>query len=189
MRSSLDKTRTQSTPGPLAKGLQMLVVSLLMVTAAVALNLPWPLESSAKSALPYLALAIVHGHSYRIPDAVPAPLVLIAGLAADIVADTPLGFWPLVYLGVVACARGMRHLFGGDAGFALAGIGIAVSAVVAIVLALATSYLYTLAMPDPAPIIAGCGLGAVLELAVHGVAGYARRGPRLLPAVDPSGPR
>lgn len=167
----------------------MLLVSLVLITAAVALNLPWPLESTARAALPYLALAIVHGHAYRIPDAVPAPLVLIVGLAADIVADTPLGFWPLVYLGAVACARGMRHLIGGSAGLALTGLAVAVSAVTTIMLALATTYLYTLAMPDPAPVIAGTGLGAVLELAVLGLAGFAGRGQGLLPAVPPTGPR
>ena len=189
MRSSHEKSATQSTPGPLARGLQLLLVSLVLITAAVALNLPWPLESSARAALPYLALAIVHAHAYRIPDAVPAPIILFAGLVADIVADTPLGFWALVYLGTVACARGMRNLLGGDAGFALTGLGIAASAVVSIMLALGTTYLYTLTMPDPAPVIAGTGLGALLELAVIGLAGLAGKEQRLLPAVDPTGPR
>lgn len=177
----------EGASGPLTKGLQGLAVSLLLVVLAVALNLPWPLEASARAALPYLALAFVHWHAFRMPHTLPAPVVLVAGLIADIVADTPLGFWALIYLAVVASGRGMRHLIGGAEGHARMILAIPVYVVIAITLSLAASYLYTLAMPAPAPVIAGAGLGAALELAALAITRVARGRHQLLPAVATTG--
>jgi hypothetical protein len=142
--------------------LQPLLQALLLGLLAVGLNLPWPIDAQARAALPLLVLPVVHWTAFRAPGLLPAPVALAAGLLADVVGDTPLGYWPLMYLAVLACGRAMRHLFG-STGIAAALAALPVYAGVALGLALAVPALFTLAWPDPAPAIAGIGLGIVIE--------------------------
>lgn len=145
----------------------MLLVALLLIASAAALNMAWPLEPSARAALPYLALPIVHWHAFRMPQALPAPVVLVAGLVADLMADTPFGFWALIYLSVLASGRSLGQLLGrGGGGLWQSLLAVPVYAIVAAAVALTTTYLYTLAPPPVTPALAGIGLGAALELAL-----------------------
>ena len=177
-----EKASTESA-GPIARILGILAVSLLLAAAAIGLNLPWPLEPSARAALPYLALPIVHWHAFRMPHLLPAPVVLAAGLLADLLADTPFGFWPLIYLAVFGSGRGMRRLGGEGRGLLVRLAAIAVYAATAVALALLTTTLYVLAWPDPAPVLAGIGLGAALELLAATIPRAIHRPARTLPAI------
>lgn len=189
MRDVAEADSTDRSPGLIARSAQGLLVGLLLVTVALALNLPWPLEPKARAALPYLALAFVHWHAFRIPQALPAPVALVAGLVADLIADTPLGFWPLIYLSVLASGRGMRQLPGDAAGLARALPAVAVYALVAVAVALLATYLYTLVWPAPAPILAGVGLACGMELLAVLVASSLQRRPQALPAIATGGER
>ena len=136
---------------------------LLLTLLAVGLNLPWPLEPSARAAIPFLVLPVVHWNAFRAPWLLPAPIVLAIGLLADVAADTPLGYWPVLLLGVLASGRAMRHPTGSSAGISATLATLPVYAGVAFALAMLVPALFTLAWPDPAPIVAGIGLGVVVE--------------------------
>lgn len=189
MGNSSERASAEQPAGLITKGAQTLLVSLMLVVAAVALNLPWPLVPDARAALPFLALPLVHWHALRLPHALPAPVVLAAGLLADLVADTPFGFWPLIYLTVLASGRSLRLLLGGAGGLARSLVAVPIYAVISVIVALLAIYLYTLEWPAPAPLLAGVGLGAVLELAAALVLRTLHRHPAALPAIATGGER
>jgi hypothetical protein len=145
----------------LLKGVFTALPAVLLVTAALGLNLPWAVEPDVRAALPFLVLPFVHWTAYRRPERLPAPLVLLAGLAADLAAGTPLGFWALLYLGVLASGRGMRPSPGDGLLAGLVALG--VYGIVALALATLVPLAFTLEWPRAAPVLAGIGLGLVLE--------------------------
>lgn len=152
--------------------------SLALVFAAVGLNLPWPLTGEVRATLPFLALPIVHWSAFRVPALLPAPIVLAAGIIADTVADTPLGYWPIVMLSVLASGRLSRHFFGTDAGPMVEWLALPVHAAVAFAPAMLVPFLFTLVWPSPAPILAGLGLGIAIETALIMVMLLVRMVPR-----------
>lgn len=145
------------------KVLQAPLPILALTLLAAGLNLPWPLEPSARAALPFLVLPVVHWSAFRAPWLLPAPIVLAIGLLSDVVAETPLGYWPLLLLGVLASGRAMRHLTGSSAGLSATLAALPIYAGVAFALAMLVPASFTLAWPDPAPIVAGIGLGVIVE--------------------------
>ncbi len=138
-----------------------LVATLLPAVAvlllAVALNLPWPIDPAARAALPFLVLPVIHATGARAPERLPAPALLLAGLLADMVAGTPLGYSALLYLGVLGATLAV-HRFTGERATGLA-LSLPVAVLVAIGIATLVPLAFTLQWPSFAPILAGNGLG------------------------------
>ncbi|MEZ5924018.1 MAG: hypothetical protein R3D57_06490 [Hyphomicrobiaceae bacterium] len=140
---------------------------MLVPILAVGLNLPWPLASDVNVALPYLVLPVVHRTTFRAPRLLPASYLFAIGLLADLVAETPLGFWTLMLLVTRAVGQAMPivlHCARTSVPGAL--VSVPVYALLALSLALTIPYAFALSWPEPAPRIAGIGLGAVFEVAV-----------------------
>lgn len=145
----------------LLKGVAAITPACLVTLAAIGLNLPWPIEPALRTALSMLAVPLVHWTAYRAPERLPAPLLLSAGMLADLAAGSPLGFSALLYLGALASGRGMRQLVGNSVWGRL--FALPVCAAVAFSFATLVPLAFTLRWPEPAPILAGLGLGLALE--------------------------
>jgi hypothetical protein len=171
------------------RGLLMVLLaplpSLVLVPAAVALNLPWPIAIDARLALPYLALPLVHWCAFRAPSLLPSPVVLAAGILADIAAESPLGYWPLVLLSVLGSGRAAHRLLGPDPDAAAGFLALPLGAAAAFVPAMIVPFVFALAWPDPAPIVAGIALGVLIEAILIVIDALTRR----LPAPARSGDR
>lgn len=151
--------------GPALRLIVALLPSLAVLPLAVLLNLPWPIDPAARAGLPYLVLPLIHAAALRAPERLPAPILLAAGLLADLCAGTPLGFSALLYLGVLGATRAMRQLSGERA--AGAALSMPVAAIVAIGIATLVPLAFTLHWPDLGPILAGIGLGFSIEAGVR----------------------
>ena len=66
------------------------------------LAMPLPTLIKNPHILPMLLTGIIFYWGMRTPDFLPAPLVFMVGLVADIFVGTPLGYWTLCYLFIYA---------------------------------------------------------------------------------------
>ena len=150
----------------------MLLPGLAVVLLAVALNLPWPVDPAVRGALPFLVLPVIHATAAYAPERLPAPILLIAGLLADVCAGTPLGYTGLLYLGALGTACAVRKL-SGERAYGVA-LSLVAAALVAMGIAVLVPLAFTLHTPDLGPILAGIGLGFAVEAGVRLVLGAVR---------------
>ncbi len=139
----------------------LLSPAFAVLVLAVALNLPWPIDPAARAALPYLLLPLIQVTADRAPERLPAPILLVGGILADVCAGTPLGYSALLYLGVLGATRAVRTLAGARG--PASALSMPAAAVVAVVIATLVPLAFTLQPPDMAPILAGVGLGFTVE--------------------------
>jgi rod shape-determining protein MreD len=76
--------------------------SIALVLTTLAGALPWSAlagaTGSTTSAGVMLPLAVIHGCGLWRGASLPAGVVFLAGLLADVLTAGPLGYWPLIYL-------------------------------------------------------------------------------------------
>ena len=77
---------------------------LLLVLPALAAY-PWQIPLGEPLALPFLTLITILFGTLRYPGLFFSPLVFISGILCDLFTRSPLGFWTLLFLLTLACAR------------------------------------------------------------------------------------
>ncbi len=70
----------------------------LVVLAVIVCALPWSPTAEMRLVLPLLPYVVIHRCVERWGEATPDWLVFLAGFAADVAGQGPLGYWSLIYL-------------------------------------------------------------------------------------------
>jgi rod shape-determining protein MreD len=79
--------------------------TILVMLAVVIAAAPWGAASGASFVLHVMPYMMAHLFLARGKGFMPSPVMFFAGLAMDMVSDSPLGFWAWIYLFGVLVAR------------------------------------------------------------------------------------
>ncbi len=71
---------------------------------------PWHFPLGNALALPFLTLLTILFATLRYPGLLLSPLVFLSGLICDLATRSPLGFWILLFLITLSCARTTSQL-------------------------------------------------------------------------------
>ncbi len=83
----------------------LLLPAFLLLALPALAAFPWQLSFGQAIALPFLTLLTILFGSVRYPGLLLSPFVFISGLLCDLFTRSPLGFWTLLFLLTLACAR------------------------------------------------------------------------------------
>ncbi|MCP4937459.1 MAG: hypothetical protein GY927_25415 [bacterium] len=83
----------------------LLLPAFLLFALPTLAAFPWQIPFGQAIALPYLTLLTILFGSVRYPGLFLSPFVFISGLLCDLFTRSPLGFWALLFLLTLACAR------------------------------------------------------------------------------------
>lgn len=155
--------------GAARTGWQAVLLPPLTVILTMAVTvLPWRVPDFAAFGLPFLTLGAVFFWAERSPGRLPSPLVLVAGLATDLVTDGPLGYWALLFLIGLALGGVAGRLAGHDRPLSQSWLGFAVTLPGIVVLGWAIASLYYLTVLDMRLMLfaTAAGIGGYLPLAL-----------------------
>ncbi len=82
-----------------------LLPALLLLFLPALAAYPWQLPVETGLVLPFLTLLVILFCALRYPGLLFSPLVFLSGLACDLFTRSPLGYWTLLFLLTLACAR------------------------------------------------------------------------------------
>ena len=82
----------------------VLPIFLLLLLPALAAY-PWQLPIGTSLALPFLTLLVILFCALRYPGILVSPVVFVSGMLCDLFTRSPLGYWVLLFLLALACAR------------------------------------------------------------------------------------
>ncbi len=83
----------------------LLLPTFLLLALPAFAAYPWQIPLGKSTALPLLTLLTILFGSVRYPGLFLSPFVFISGLLCDLFTHAPLGFWTLLFLLTLACAR------------------------------------------------------------------------------------
>ncbi len=83
----------------------LLLPAFLLLALPAFAAFPWQITFGQAIALPFLTLLTILFGSVRYPGLFLSPIVFISGLLCDLFTRSPLGFWTLLFLLTLACAR------------------------------------------------------------------------------------
>ena len=83
----------------------LLLPAFLLLALPALAAFPWQISFGQAIALPFLTLLTILFGSVRYPGLFLSPMVFISGVLCDLFTRSPLGFWALLFLLALACAR------------------------------------------------------------------------------------
>ncbi len=83
----------------------LLLPGFLLLALPALAAYPWQMLVGQTTALPFLTLLTILFGAVRYPGLFLSPLVFLSGLLCDLFTHSPLGFWTLLFLLALACAR------------------------------------------------------------------------------------
>jgi rod shape-determining protein MreD len=84
--------------GTAMQTLTRIIPPLTIIAATILVALPWGMSAENRFFLPLLPLTVIYYWSNTRSSSAPEWLAFLSGLAFDILTNSPLGFWALIYL-------------------------------------------------------------------------------------------
>lgn len=76
----------------------------VFLAAILATVMPWNVPVDTPFLFPFAPASVILAVNMRSPDAIPAWIAFVGGIAVDALLDAPLGFWAIIYLSAFAAA-------------------------------------------------------------------------------------
>lgn len=154
--------------------LERLIAPLTIVAVTILVAMPWGMSAENRFFLPLLPLTVIYFWSQRNAVSAPEWLAFLSGLSFDILTNSPLGFWALVYLLAYFAGRLIAPLVG--KGLLINWLGYAVSLAVVVVIAWSVSSIYYMRLDDWWPYLtAATGAVVIFPLVAALLSGLDRR--------------
>ncbi len=136
--------------------------ALFILVAVIVCALPWGAAPEFRLVLPLLPYVVIHRCVERYPDATPDWLVFLAGFAADVAGQGPLGYWALIYL----CGYTMIRSVTMDRvhGFVSSAFLFVVTIVSLALMQWSVASVYYMRSADPVPLVVAAAIGLLFYL-------------------------